>query len=294
MTIRLNPRWLLVPILFLTLQLCHAQSIVLPSTLSFDLGGDTNAPESQLWDLNGSYSVELLVERNGQAVPVEVAFTLIQKPNGSLTTTTNELVNAAVTFNNDTDSSFACLATISGKVTGSAGVARAHFTVRFVGNGALGGRSTTINGGLTVDAFADATTGGQLVGGQSVGSKPCSFHATFPGLNTITGTSDFAVDLPPGVDGSWNLTLHLVGLGRVSGTGIIATPHDSLGLHLTGKFKSGLFITKAVGANDVADTVSGVGASATILVPQTFDTVQVDGKFLGQKMSFNVSVPPPQ
>jgi hypothetical protein len=288
MIIRLNPRWLLVPILFLSLQFCRAQTIVLPPTLSFDLGADPDAPESQLWDLNGSYSVQLLVERNGQAVPVEVDFTLIQQPNGKLSTTTNDLVNAAVTFNNDVDSSFACLATISGKVTGVAGTARAHFSIRFVGNGALGGQSTTIGGGLTVDAFADSTTGGQLVG-----LRPSSFHATFPGLSTIKGTSDFAVDLPPGVDGTWNLTMHLVGLGKVVGTGIVTTPHDALGLDLTGKFKNGLFITKAVGATDVANTTSGVGLSATILIPSTFDTLQVDGKFLGQRMSFNVSTPPP-
>jgi len=286
MTIRLNPRWLLVSILSLTLQFSRAQ-IVLPSTLSFDLGSE-DATESQLWDLNGSYSVQLLVERNGLAVPVEVDFTLIQKPNGKLSTSTNDLVNAAVTFNNDNDSSFACLATISGKVTGVGGTARARFSINFIGNGSLGGQSTTISGGLSVDAFADSTTGGQLVG-----ARPSSFHATFPGLSTIRGTSDFTVGLPPGVDGSWNLTMHLVGLGKVTGTGMITTPHDTLGLKLAGKFQNGLFITKATGANDVANTVNGAGASATILVPTTFDTVQVDGKILGQKMSFNVSTTPP-
>jgi len=268
------------------MQFCRAQ-IVLPSTLSFDLG-DTNATESQLWDFNGSYVVETLIERKGQGVPVQVAFTLIHSPSGKLSTTTNELVNCSVTFNNDNDSSFACQATISGKVTGVGGTARAHFTIRFVGNGSLAQQSTTINGTLSVDAFADSTTGGQLEG-----TKASKFNASFSGLNSIHGTGNFGVDLPPGVDGSWNLTMHLVGLGKLTGSGIVAVPSQSLGLDLTGKFKNGLFVTKAVGANDVPNTVTGAGASGTILVPSTFDTVQFKGKILGQKLSFNVSVPAP-
>jgi hypothetical protein len=285
MTIRFNPRWLLVPILLLSLQFCRAQ-IVVPATLSFDLG-DTNVPDSQLWDFSGSYSVDLLVERKGQAVPVEIGFTLIQSPGGKLTTTTNELVNCSVTFNDDGNSSFVCQATISGKVTGSGGAARAHFTVHFAGNGSLGNKPTTIKGSFGVDAQADYTTAGQLQG-----TKLSSFSATFPGLPTIRGKADFAADLPQGIDGSWNLTLHLVGLGKLSGTGVVSVPNESLGLNLSGKFQKGLLVAKASGANNVPNTVSGSGISATILLPQTFDTIQVNGKILGQKMAFNVTAAP--
>lgn len=283
MTIRFNPRWLFVSILLLSLQFCRAQVIVLPPTLSFPLGA-SNAPESQLWDLNGSYVVEMLVEHNGLAVPVEVAFTLIHAPNGQLTTTTNEFVNCSVTFNNDTDSSFACQATIGGKVSGVAGIARAHFTIHFVGNGSLAQQSSTIKGSLTVDSEVDSGSGGQLMG-----TKLSSFTATCPGLLSIHGKGDFGVGLPPGVDGSWNLTMHLLGLGKVTGSGIIATPSESLGLDLNGKFQKGLFMVKAVGSTDVPNTVNGAGCSGSILVPPTFDTVQFKGKLLGQKLSFNVS-----
>src|ERR1051325_577702 len=102
MTIRFNLRLILAAILLCSSQFSRAQSdpIILPPVLSYDLGS-TNIPETQLWDLNGSYSAFMLVERNGQAQPVEVDFSLIHHPNGQLTTTTNELVNAAVTFNND-------------------------------------------------------------------------------------------------------------------------------------------------------------------------------------------------
>jgi hypothetical protein len=286
MTIRLNPRWLLVSILFFTLQFCRAQ-IVVPPTLSFDLGPDV-AEESQLWDLNGSYVVNTLVTGNkGLAEPVQIAFTLIQSPSGKLTTTTNELVNASVVFNNDDNSAFVAQAQIKGKVTGFAGTARVHFTVRFVGNGSLGGQATTCNGSFTVDAETDPSTG------QLTGTKLSKFSAVFPNLSAIKGKAEFGTDLPPGSDGSWNLTMHLVGINKLTGTGIVSTSSEALGLDLTGKF-NGLFVTKAKGSASVPNTVSGVGCSGTILVPSTFDTVQFNGKLLGQKMSFNVTTPSPE
>jgi hypothetical protein len=287
MTIRLNPRWLLVSALLFSLQFCRAQ-IVVPPTLSFDLG-TSNSPESALWDLNGSYVVDLQVAaKNGLAVNVEIAFSLIQSPSGSLSTTTNELSNVSVVLNAaDTNASpFAAVGKITGKVTGVGGIARAHFTVRFVGAGSLGGQNTDINGSLTVDAETDPSTG------QLVGTKLSSFSASFPGLNSIKGKADFATGLPS--DGTWNLTLNMVGINKITGSGIIATPLQSLGLDLSGKFKNGLFVIKANGGTDVPNTVSGVGSSGTILLPDTFDTIQFNGKLLGQKLSFNVSPTTPE
>jgi hypothetical protein len=286
MRIRFNPRWLLVSILLFSLQFCRAQVVVVPSTLNFNLGS-TNNPESQLWDLNGSYAVDMVVENKGHAEPVQVAFTLVHGPSGKLSTITSDLVNASVTFNNDNNSSFVCQATVSGKVTGVNGVARAHFTVRFIGNGSLGNRSTTIKGSLTVDAETDQTTGKLL------GARASKFSASFAGLNAIKGIADFATPLPPNIDGSWKLKMNLVGLSKLTGTGVILTPHQALGVNLTGKFQRDLLVTKAVGANTVPDTVSGKGLSATISIPTSFDEVLFRGKVLGQSMNFDVSVPPP-
>lgn len=281
MTIRLNPRWLLVSALLFSLQICRAQ-IVVPPTLSFDLG-TSNSPESALWDLNGSYVVDLQVAgKNGLAANVEIAFTLIQSPNGSLSTTTNELSNVSVVFNGDDQSIFAAVGKISGKVTGIGGIARAHFTVRFAGSGVLGGQNTSINGSFTVDAETDPSSG------QLVGTKLSNFSANFADVNnTIKGKGEFESGLP--TDGTWNLTLNLIGNNKLTGSGVIATPLQSLGLDLAGKFKNGLFFINAKGATDVPNTVSGVGSSGTILLPDTFDTIQFSGKLLGQKLAFNVS-----
>jgi hypothetical protein len=172
-------------------------------------------------------------------------------------------------------------------VTGFGGIARAHFTIHFAGAGALGGQNTDINGSLTVDAETDPSTG------QLVGTKLSSFTASFPGLNSIKGKADFATGLPS--DGTWNLTLNMVGINKITGSAVVATPLQSLGLDLAGKFKGGLFVIRATGGTDVPNTVSGIGSSGTILLPDTFDTIQFNGKLLGQKLSFNVSpTPPPQ
>src|SRR6185437_2884828 len=100
MRTRFNFCWLFVSILLFSLQFCGAQPVVIPPTFSFNLGS-TNNPESQLWDLNGNYAVDVLVEGRNAAVPVEIAFTLLQSPSGKLFTTTNDLSNCSVVFNND-------------------------------------------------------------------------------------------------------------------------------------------------------------------------------------------------
>jgi len=276
MTTRFNFRWLSLSVLLFSLQFCRAQTNVIPPTLNFALG-TTDLPQSQLWDLNGTYAADVLVQGRSAAIPMEISFTLLQSPSGQLSTTTNDFSNCSVVFNNDDQSVFACVAKISGKVTGFAGLARAHFTISFVGNGFLAGRSTTIRGTYTVDAEPD--TSGQLSGSSK-------FSATFNGLPAIKGTADFATALPPGIDGSWNLTLKIVGVNRLAGSGVVTTPSEALGLDLSGKFKNGLISIKAKGAGDVPNTVNGKSASATIQLDSDGNLNLFNGKLLGQRPVF--------
>jgi hypothetical protein len=280
MRIRLNPRWLLVSALLFSLQLCRAQ-ITVPPTLSFDLGSDDPA-DNKLWDITGSYVVNLnVVSRNGNSVPVQIDFFLLQGPTGKLTTSVGNITG--LVFNDDNNSQFAITTKISGKVTGSSGVGRVHFTVNFSGNGPFGGvPNTTVQGSMNVDAETDASTG------QLVGTKVTHFTANIIGVNKIQGTADFVSALPAGVDGTWNLTMNLAGLDKFTGNGIVGLPGQSFGMDLTGKF-NGLLSLKATGASDVPDTLSGKGSNAKIFVTPSFNTVQVEGKLLGQKISLNVT-----
>jgi hypothetical protein len=202
-----------------------------------------------------------------------------------LSSPTNDI--QGVVINNN--SVFLVTPKVTGKVTGAFGSARVHLTVKVRGSGQLGGNDvSSFNASLSVDAEADATTGGLLVG-----NKPSKFSASFSGQGSLHGTTDFSTPLAPGVDGHWNLTMQLVAISKVSGTGIITTQNRAMGLEVSGSVKAGQFKLTAKGTPNVQDTVTGVGSSASILMSSPFNTITLKGKILGQKLLFSFTQPPP-
>ncbi len=281
MTIRLNPRWLLISAVLFSLQFCRAQTEIPPS-LSFDLGPSV-APETQLWDLTGDYDLHFdITANNGLSIPVEVSFSLNQDASGKLTGSAGNV--SGLVFNNDDNSAFAITTKIAGKVNGSGGFARAHFTVHFSGNGSFGGiQNVVVSGSFTVDAD---TSSGDLSG------RVKDFRSKIGNLNRINGRSDFSANLP--TDGSWNLSLNVAGLTQFVGVGAINMPQHSFGIDLKGKFNNNLAVIalQAKGAGDVPNTISGKGSNPKIFLTPSFDTLQVEGRVLGQRMSFNVGTTP--
>jgi hypothetical protein len=280
MIIRFNPRWLLVPALLFSLQFCRAQ-VPLPGTISFDLGDPNVDPETQLWDLSGLYQLDVPVDHDGLEEELRLSFVLLQSGSGKLSSITNDNFQEMDLGDN---SVFAVTPRISGKVTGSHGNARVHFTIHLRGSGTLAGKNVnSFSAMLTVDAETDSTTG------ELLGTKISKFSARFPDLKTIHGkVVDFFVPMPQGSNATWNLSLHLAGLRRLTGTGVITTPSRALGLNLSGKFKSRSESAEifARGANTVADTTSGKGIKARIELPNTFDSMIFHGKVLGQRFAF--------
>jgi hypothetical protein len=283
MTIRFNPRWLLVPILLLSLQFCRAQQIILPSNISFDLG-TSGAADTQLWDVGGNYNLDMLVvNKRGNATEVRLAFILIQDATGKLSSPTNSLDDAAEMDIGD-NSVFTVFPKISGKVTGSGGIAHVHFTVRLSGSGTMAGQPVSSLGGtLTFDGETDPATG------LLTATKDCKFSANFVRSISISGTAhDVTTPLPNGANAAWTLSLQLAGLSKLVGTGIVATPSRSLGLDLSGSLKNAVATVKARGADDVANTNPGArGLTATMKLADPFDNVFFKGKFLGQKLTFS-------
>jgi hypothetical protein len=279
MTIRFNPRWLLVPIFLLSFQLCRAQVVVLPSTISFDLGS-SNAPDTQLWDLGGAYQLDMIVvDKRGAATEVRLSFNMIQDGNGRLSNITNDNFGELDFGDN---SFFAVVPRITGKVTGSGGTAQVHFTIHMTGNGTLAGQTVnSLSSTITVNAETDPTTG--LLTGTS------KFSANFPGFLSARGTvSDFTTPMPQGANATWNLSLQLAGLSKLTGTGIVTTSSRPLGLDLSGKLKNGVATIRGIGANNVANTTTiGPGLSATMQIPDPFDSMFFKGKLLGQKLTFS-------
>jgi hypothetical protein len=273
MRIRFNPLWLLVSALLLQSNICRAQ-IVPPSSVAFAIGGTNGGP--QLWDLSGLYSLDVLVQQpNGLGTPLVVDFNMNEDGSGRLTGFVGDI--QGLQLGGDI---FAVSYRISGKVTGFNGQARAHFTVQFLGNGSLsGGPSGPFRATLTVDADVDSE-GLQLSGAKA------RFSAKAPGASVRGTIFDFATPLPAGDDGTWTLTMQISALSRAVGTGVITTPDQNLGLSLSGTFKNGGFKLKARGVTDVANTVSGVGCTATILLTPDLSSMILNGKFMGQRLQF--------
>lgn len=285
MTMRLNPRWLLISALLFSLQFCRAQTQV-PPTISFNLG-TTNSPESALWDISGAYSLDFVVnQHNGTQVPIQLSFQLLQNGSGQLSGPTNDFGEGLV-VNNDNNSVFAVQPIISGKVTSaSPGIARVHLNVSFSGSGSLGGQGPlTVRGNMVIDAETDPSTNGL------VGTKFSTFNATFSNGASIHGKVDFSNPLPSGVDGTWNLTLNIVPTRTLSGTGTITTASKTIGLDLGGTVKGPVLKVKAVGANNVPNAQNGTGSSAKILLESPYDSIQLNGKIMGQKFNFFFTQP---
>ncbi len=273
MRIRLNPLWLLVSALLLQFNVCRAQ-IVPPSSVTFAIGGTNGGP--QLWDLSGFYSLDVLVQQpNGIGTPLVVDFNMVEDAAGRLTGFVGDI--QGLQLGSDF---FAVNYVISGKVTGFNGQARAHFTIKFFGNGSLSGQPAgPFRATLTVDADVDSE-------GLQLSAAKARFNASAPGASVHGAVFDFATPLPVGDDGSWTLTMQISALSRVVGTGVIGTPQQNLGLDLSGTFKNGGFKLKARGVTDVANTLSGVGSTATILLTSDLSNMILNGKFMGQRLQF--------
>lgn len=277
MTIRFNPRWLLVFTLLFSFQLARAQ-VVIPPVVSFDVG-DTNNPDSQLWDLQGTYRLDVLVQqKNGIATPFRLSFVLLQDPSGKLSSPTNDNTEEMEITENGV---FAVTPKVTGKVTGAGGTAQVTLNFNVTGSGTLSGQAVdTVKASFKVKAETDPS--GNLVG-ISVGK----FSATLSGQGSISGkVPDFSMPMPNGANATWNLSFQIAGLQKISGSLIATTPVRAMGFDLSGKY-NGIFNLKAKGANDVQDTSSGIGSSGKIQILPTFDSMSFNGKVLGQRLLFS-------
>lgn len=277
MTIRFNLRYLLISALLFSFRVCHAQSNV-TGTVTFSFG---DTPATQLWDLSGGYSLNLVVnQRNGIQVPLQVGFNLVEDARGNLTAPSGDF--QALTLGDGT--LFTVTYTITGKVTGSGGAARARFTIRMTGNGTVGGITVnSMSAIFVVDAQPNSDDG--LLHG------PARFSAKFSnGVEGVSGTiDDIATALPSGVDGTWTLTLQVAAFNSLSGSAVVTTSSRSFGFIVSGPFdqSTGDFNASlhGVGTSAVPNTmVSGAGSNARVRVDTSFNLLVLDGKLMGQSL----------
>lgn len=280
MRIRLNLRcFLLISALMFSFSFCRAQTVPPLVTATFGTNGNDG---TQLWDLTGDYTVTATVtEKNGVTIPLTVDFHINQDASGNLRGGgPNDFRILDLNSNG-----FAVGYTITGKVTGSGGAAQARFTVRFFGNGQVGALQTTrISAVLVVNASPNSTDGALDP------VTPAKFSARFNhGLESVSGTlPDFDPLLPADVDGSWTLTLQMLGGKSLDGSATITTgPGQTMGFIVTGPVSSSGAVAKLRGARGMTGTtISGVGAKVTVvsITDPTFDNFTVSGKVMGQQL----------
>lgn len=285
MRIRLDVRcFLLISALMLPLSLCRAQTTTVPALVTASFGTNDG---TQLWDLTGDYSVSATVtERNGITIPLTVDFHIVQDASGNLRGVPGDFRILDLNSN-----AFAVGYRITGKVTGSGGSAQARFTVRFIGNGQVGSLPNVRFSAVLVvnaspnpeDALLDPIT-------------PAKFSARFSGgLESVNGTlPDFDPPLPSGVDGTWTLTLQMIGGRSLNGSATITTgPGQIMGFTVTGPVNGNANSATARlrGSRAISGTtISGVGSKATIFSDVAFDNFSVNGKVMGQQI-VNVTGP---
>ncbi len=262
MITRFKNWWLVMSSLLVSTQLCSAQA---PSgTLNFPF--DNSLP---IWDLSGGYHVALVnTDKNGQTTPVEFDIVISQDSRGQLSGTGESIVQIGENF-------VAGAYEVKGSIRRQGGVSVVNLSVKIDGRDTIAGKpdiAFTLNVDTKAEVDINDNGDGILIGDSKI-------NATFRGMGKLSGTSDFSLALPAGMDGTWDLTLNVITLGKkLSGTaGIMLSNNRPLNFDLSGKTSSG-----ASQAN-----LKGTGGSEPAHLSITFDeetcTVE-NGEALGQAL----------
>lgn len=285
MTIRLHFRWLLLPVLLLSLQLSHAQAP--QGTNSVDLGNGVGNP---LWDLSGDYNLDMFVDSHNTETEVQIgAFTMLQDGRGRLSAAqgANNLPNST-SFQIGQNVYGVGSYTIHGMVTtpfGSVGDARAQFILTVNGTAQFGNSPyypVTIT--AVVDAVVDANS-------QSlIALKPVKVSVRFQGINGSFSGKDlnFSASLPSNVTGIWNLTLDIGSVGTmIHGTAQVTTYSSRVfDFTVDGQYNpmTGISTLKLKDAG--TDQPVPNGANFTVFLDSEGNLLGMKGKVLGQKVDF--------
>jgi hypothetical protein len=171
---------------------------------------------------------------------------------------------------------------VSGKVSGGGDKTQVKFTIKYKGNGIVGGVATTCN----VNAKYNLTVlpGVLAMGGKTTGS------ASFSNLGKGDLKSDIVLPLPPGVDGGWMVKMDAYPFGnKISGSAVVlvnSTPTNTtttLATKVSGNVpkQSAVAKTKLSGYGNSSGTK--LDLDFTPLLGQT-NIARMNGKVLGQNV----------
>jgi len=254
--------WLLVPVLFLSTQLCQSQP-----TGSFDFSFPNETLGVSLWDLAGDYNIDVPIGTAGLA-DASFGFTLGENNLGQLSGSSETVV----TIGSDTVAGFY---SIKGKVTRSGGVSHVNLLITLTGDGTISGFGTSYK--LTILYNATVTADGLT------GTVKTRMNIAGIGGAGATAT-DFGLDLPNGMDGTWGLHLDLSGLSnqKIFGSGVITLANNrTVHFDVTGSYSPSTDVAKVTlkGTND------GIGSKAAFsFLSSSQEVLKLSGKVLGQSL----------
>ena len=259
MTIRFISRWLLVPLLMLSLQISRAQA---PSgILIYDFDSDT-----PIWDLTGTYGVDTVVtDNNGNQVDLSFSFSMNHDERG-------KLVGGGVTgvFIGE-DDVVAGTYRVSGKVQTIGGQHFATIVITIVGEGTVAGRETSYRLTIVTEKALIDLEDDAIVGTSRVMGK-------FSNLDTINGVADFEATLMGDMDGSWSLVLNILPFSNLTGTGTIVLSNGrTMVMDLTGEHSFGSDL-RLKGFGDSR------GTKMRVFLYESQDVQEIFGTAFGQKV----------
>jgi hypothetical protein len=224
MTTSTKCRLLFAVLLLFAIPVCFSQQA--PSgEVDFSFNS-SNAPA--VYDLTGAYTLSQNVQGvGGTTVPLSIGVTLIQNSRGVIK---GSGITTATLGSGTTASTFAGFYNANGRITSLAdGTRRANLNVHMHNTDIVAGVRSSFN--ISAHYVLDVTPDG--FSGSVRGS------AQFSGLGSGRIDSPVAAPLPPGIDGSWGVSMNILPLGKLTGTASITVSNSVFGplqMRLSGRF----------------------------------------------------------
>ncbi|PWU09299.1 MAG: hypothetical protein C5B50_27685 [Verrucomicrobia bacterium] len=260
---------------------CFRSGFASPPSGSFTLS--FSSPTSVLYDLTGIYDIDQQIQgADDSTVDLSLVGLQIEQDGQGRLRAPNGAGLILVTIG--PQDAVAADYTASGRVSGGgSSPTRVHLQVKLRGNDIVAGLPTGFNISITYDL---EVTDGVLTG-------TARGNANFSKLSGGTINSPVSIPLPDGMDGTWALTLDVVPLNKLGGSGTVVL---SNGRVLQGRINGDYSLNQArskirlKGSLDQRITPPSVavplsGNHLDVIIPDDPDlSVEINGKLLGQSV----------
>ncbi len=279
-------RLLAFAILALSLPLAHGQEAP-TGTITYNF----SAAAFPIWNFSGPYGFSQQMVGLGGPVGLSYGLSINHSLEGQLSGSGTTIV----TIGEDVA---AAQYVVSGSVSRGGNTTHAVFTVSLAGSGLdyIGGQRRNFHISLSYNLMVDPDTLTWIAYGNVPAVQGTVSIAGLGSAKVLAG-EDFAVALPPGVDGAWSVSMDIVALSRLGGTATIsidsAAPPGQpiylpttlvLGANISGNFRP---VSELSQLRLSALPGSTPASLDMIIVSGNPQFLAVTGKILGQSVRFS-------